>query len=242
MMRLVLLLVGVATLLLLQMAFADEPADTAEPADPAPKLDTIMQKGSYLIGHNIGRQLRGDVIAADLVALVAGIKDGMAGRETKIERKEISGVMEAFQKEVQQAQDEQKKSQGGRNTKEGKAFLTENAKKKTVKTTASGLQYEVIQDGDGETPKSTDTVRTHYKGTLIDGTVFDSSYDRGEPAEFPVTGVIKGWVEALQLMKVGSKWKLYVPSELAYGERGAGDKIGPGAVLIFEIELLGIVP
>ena len=110
-----------------------------------------------------------------------------------------------------------------------------------MKTTPSGLQYEVITAGDGATPKATDKVRTHYKGTLLNGEVFDSSYDRGEPAEFPVNGVIKGWTEALQMMKVGSKWKLYVPPELGYGERGAGGAIGPNAALVFEVELLGIV-
>ncbi len=133
-----------------------------------------------------------------------------------------------------------KEAAKAKNLEEGRIFLAENAKRPGVKVTDSGLQYEVLVQGDGPVPKSTDKVKVHYTGTLIDGTVFDSSVERGEPIVFPVTGVIKGWVEALQMMPVGSKWKLYIPSELAYGERGAGASIGPNAVLIFEVELLGI--
>jgi FKBP-type peptidyl-prolyl cis-trans isomerase FklB len=127
-----------------------------------------------------------------------------------------------------------------KNKAEGEKFLADNKKKEGIKTTASGLQYKVIKDGTGKTPKATDTVSTHYRGTLISGKEFDSSYKRGEPAEFPVNGVIKGWTEALQLMKEGAKWQLFIPSELAYGERGAGQDIGPNSTLIFDIELLSV--
>ena len=131
-------------------------------------------------------------------------------------------------------------AEGGKNLKEGEAFLDENKKKEGVTTLPSGLQYKVLKSGAGKTPKATDKVTTHYRGTLIDGTVFDSSYDRGEPTTFPVGGVIRGWTEALQLMKEGDKWQLYVPAQLGYGERGAGGKIGPNTTLLFEIELLKV--
>ena len=157
-----------------------------------------------------------------------------------LSEEEMRTVMTAFQKEMAAKQAEMMKSQGEKNKKEGEAFLAENKKKEGVKTLASGLQYKVIKEGTGKTPKATDKVSTHYQGTLIDGTEFDSSYKRGEPATFPVNGVIPGWTEALQLMKVGSKWQLFVPSKLAYGEKGAGPIIGPNAVLIFTVELLAI--
>jgi len=217
-------------------------AQNQEPAVSSPvKLESTMEKGSYLIGHNIGSQLKGDDVDADINALIAGIKDGLSGKDSQIPAKDARSVMQAFQKVVQEKASSKAKVEGEKNLKEAKDFLAKNAKKAGVKTTPSGLQYEVITAGDGATPKATDKVRTHYKGTLLSGEVFDSSYDRGEPAEFPVNGVIKGWTEALQLMKVGSKWKLYVPLELGYGERGAGGAIGPNAALVFEVELLGIV-
>lgn len=217
-------------------------AQNQEPAVSSPvKLESTMEKGSYLIGHNIGSQLKGDDVDADINALIAGIKDGLSGKDSQIPTKDARTVMQAFQKAVQDKASAKSKVAGEKNAKEAKEFLAKNAKKAGVKTTPSGLQYEVITAGDGATPKATDKVRTHYKGTLLNGEVFDSSYDRGEPAEFPVNGVIKGWTEALQMMKVGSKWKLYVPPELGYGERGAGGAIGPNAALVFEVELLGIV-
>jgi FKBP-type peptidyl-prolyl cis-trans isomerase FklB len=207
----------------------------------APKLDTVSQKASYIIGHNIGSQLQREGIDADIDALLAGIKEAMAGKKMAIPPKEAQAIMQEFSKIAQDAKDAKKKAAAGKNLDEAKAFLAKNAKKEGIITTKSGLQYEVITAGDGATPKASNKVRTHYKGTLLDGTVFDSSYDRGEPAEFPVDGVIRGWVEALQLMKVGSKWKLYIPPDLGYGERGAGEDIGPNALLTFEIELLDIV-
>lgn len=217
-------------------------AQNQEPAVSSPvKLESTMEKGSYLIGHNIGSQLKGDDVDADINALIAGIKDGLSGKDSQIPAKDARTVMQAFQKAVQDKASAKAKVAGEQNAKEAKEFLAKNAKKAGVKSTPSGLQYEVITAGDGATPKATDKVRTHYKGTLLNGEVFDSSYDRGEPAEFPVNGVIKGWTEALQMMKVGSKWKLYVPPDLGYGERGAGGAIGPNAALVFEVELLGIV-
>jgi FKBP-type peptidyl-prolyl cis-trans isomerase FklB len=148
--------------------------------------------------------------------------------------------MAAFQKEMMAKQQELAKKLGEKNKKEGEAFLSENRKKEGIKALPSGLQYKVVKAGTGKKPKSTDTVTTHYRGTLIDGTEFDSSYRRGQPASFPVSGVIAGWTEALQLMEEGAKWQLFIPPNLAYGERGAGSQIGPNATLIFEIELISI--
>jgi len=154
-----------------------------------------------------------------------------------VTKDDINAAFQVIQAKVQAEQDAQAKEASA----EGEAFLAENAKRDEVHTTDSGLQYEVITDGEGEIPTAASTVRTHYRGTLIDGTEFDSSYSRNEPTEFPVNGVIPGWTEALQLMTVGSKWKLYIPYNLAYGERGAGGAIGPYQALVFEIELLAVV-
>ncbi|MCJ7833279.1 MAG: FKBP-type peptidyl-prolyl cis-trans isomerase, partial [Deltaproteobacteria bacterium] len=170
-----------------------------------------------------------------------GFKDALSGAKPLLSEEEMRTVMTAFQKEISEKQAEKTKVLGEKNKKEGETFLAENKKKEGVKILTSGLQYKVVKEGTGKKPKATDKVTTHYQGTLIDGTEFDSSYKRGEPAAFPVNGVIPGWTEALQLMKVGSKWQLFVPSKLAYGERGAGPKIGPNAVLIFTVELLSII-
>jgi FKBP-type peptidyl-prolyl cis-trans isomerase FklB len=204
----------------------------------APK--TSIEKFSYCVGLNIGKTCKKDGLDLDMNQLVKGVKDALAGAKPALSEAEIREVMAAIENEVQSKRSVRGKELGGKNAKEGEAFLAENKNKEGVKTTPSGLQYKVIKNGSGKTPKATDTVVTHYRGTLIDGTVFDSSYDRGEPATFPVGKVIKGWTEALQLMNVGSKWQLFIPSELAYGPGGAGDDIGPNAVLIFEIELIAI--
>jgi len=153
---------------------------------------------------------------------------------------EIQETLKTFQQEMAAKQAEKTKQLAEINKKEGEAFLAENKKKEGVKTLPSGLQYKILTEGSGKTPKETDTVTTHYRGTLIDGTEFDSSFKRGQPASFTVNGVIKGWTEALQLMKEGSKWQLFIPSDLAYGDRGAGGQIGPHATLIFEVELISI--
>ncbi len=163
----------------------------------------------------------------------------MAGKTTlsEAERKE---TLDNFRKEMMAKMESKQKTDGGKNLKEGEAFLAANAKKEAVTTLPSGLQYKVLKSGKGKSPKATDTVKVHYHGTLLDGTVFDSSVERGEPATFPVNGVIPGWVEALQIMKEGDKWQLTIPPKLAYGERGAGGKIGPNSVLVFDVELLSI--
>jgi FKBP-type peptidyl-prolyl cis-trans isomerase len=183
-------------------------------------------------------------IKIDLVELAAGIKDAIEGGKPKFSQEELGAAMQAFETEMQaKAQamqaEEAKKFEAAK--AEGEKFLAENKKREGVTTTASGLQYEVITKADGAKPAATDQVKVHYHGTLVDGKVFDSSRDRGEPVTFPVQGVIKGWVEALQLMPVGSKWKLFIPSDLAYGKQGAGADIGPDSALIFEVELLEIV-
>lgn len=200
------------------------------------------EKISYAIGMNIGSNIKRQSIDVDVDTLAKAIKDVIAGSPTRFNEQEAQQIMMAMNNDLRSKREEERKQLGGKNKKEGEAFLAENAKKPGIKTTASGLQYKVITEGKGEKPKSTDTVTTQYRGRLIDGTEFDSSYKRGQPAEFPVTGVIKGWTEALQLMPVGSKWELYIPSDLAYGERGSGANIGPDATLIFEIELVGIKP
>ncbi len=207
--------------------------------EPSP-LKTKKDKVSYSIGMDIGMNLKRQSLDLDPNLLAAGLRDAMGGGKTLLTTDEIKAVLTDFQKELQAKAEEKAGQMAEKNKKEGDAFLAENKKKKDVITLPSGLQYKVITEGKGKTPKATDTVTTNYKGTLIDGTEFDSSYQRKEPATFPVTGVIAGWTEALQLMRVGSKWQLFVPAELAYGPRGASQVIGPNATLIFEVELLSI--
>jgi FKBP-type peptidyl-prolyl cis-trans isomerase FklB len=168
------------------------------------------------------------------------MKDGFSGGKPLLTEQEVQETVATFQKEMMAKQEELAKKLGEKNKEEGEAFLAENKKKEGVKVLPSGLQYKVVKAGTGGKPKLTDTVTTHYRGTLIDGTEFDSSYRRGQPVSFPVAGVIPGWTEALQLMEEGSKWQLFIPPNLAYGERGAGRDIGPNATLIFEIELISI--
>lgn len=211
-------------------------------ADAAEKtaLKTEKDKISYSIGLNIGSNLKRDSIDIDEDALTKGIKDGLSGSKPLLTEKEVQETMQAFQKTMMAKQAEKMKTMAEKNKKEGEAFLAENKKKEGVKTTSSGLQYKVIKEGTGKMPKATDTVTVNYRGTLIDGTEFDSSYKRNEPTTFPVNGVIPGWTEALQMMKTGSKYQLFIPANLAYGDRGAGQQIGPGATLIFEVELISV--
>ena len=199
-------------------------------------LKNQKDKMSYIIGMDIGNNLKKQSIDVDPNILSKGIKDALAGGKPLLTEQEISETMAAFQKEMMAKQEQVAK----KNKAEGDAFLSENKKKEGVKTLPSGLQYKVIKAGTGKKPKSTDTVTTHYRGTLINGTEFDSSYKRGQTVSFPVSGVVPGWTEALQLMEEGAKWQLFIPSNLAYGERGAGGLIGPNATLIFEIELISI--
>ena len=209
-------------------------------ADTKMTLKDDKDKVSYSIGLNIGRSIKSEGLDINPDALAAAMKDVFAGTKPLLTDEEIQTVMQDFQKKMMAKQMAAREEGLAKNKGEGEKFLAENKKKEGIKTTASGLQYKVITEGKGKTPKATDTVKTHYRGTLINGTEFDSSYKRGEPAEFPVNGVIKGWTEALQLMKEGSKWQLFIPSELAYGERGAGKDIGPNSTLIFDIELLSV--
>jgi FKBP-type peptidyl-prolyl cis-trans isomerase FklB len=202
-------------------------------------LKNPKQRISYCIGADIGKNFKRSEIEIDPKVLAAGMADALAGKTTLTEE-EMSETLSNFQKEMMTKMQAKQKDSGDKNLKDGETFLAANAKKEGVKTLPSGLQYKVIKSGTGKTPKSTDTVKTHYHGTLIDGTVFDSSVERKEPVTFPVNGVIPGWTEALQLMKEGDKWTLFVPAKLAYGERGAGQKIGPNSALVFEVELLSI--
>jgi len=211
----------------------------AQAADSTP-LKTQKDKVSYSIGLDIGEKLKKQSIEVDPELLARGIKDAISDAKPLLTEEEVQTVMTAFQQELQTAAMAHMKELGDKNMKEGDAYLAENKKKKGVVVLPSGLQYKVIKTGTGKKPKATDTVTTNYRGTLVDGTEFDSSYKRGEPASFPVSGVISGWTEALQLMPVGSKWVLYVPPNLAYGPRGAGQAIGPNATFIFEVELLSI--
>lgn len=204
---------------------------------PAPPADAP----SYIIGTNIASNLKEQGLDINLESLMAGLTDVLKGSGSKIPPAEAKEIMTKLETDLQAKASAKAAEAGKKNIEAGKAFLEANGKAEGVKTTASGLQYAVMKEGAGEKPKATDTVRVHYHGTLLDGKVFDSSVDRNEPATFPLDGVIKGWTEGLQLMTLGSKYKFVLPSELAYGERGAGDNIGPGAVLTFEVELLEIV-
>jgi len=203
-------------------------------------LKNQKDKVSYIIGMEIGKNFKKQSIDIDPDILTKGIKDAISGGKPLLTEQEIQENMVTFQKEMMAKQEELAKKLGENNKKEGEAFLAENKKKDGVKTLPSGLQYKVVKAGTGKKPKLTDTVTTQYRGTLIDGTEFDSSYRRGQPVSFQVTGVIPGWTEALQLMEEGAKWQLFIPPNLAYGERGAGRDIGPNATLIFEIELVSI--
>ncbi|HRX77519.1 MAG: FKBP-type peptidyl-prolyl cis-trans isomerase [Planctomycetaceae bacterium] len=214
--------------------------DAPNGALPAPAYKTTLDQASYGIGINIGQNLKADGLEINVDALAQGIKDVLANVKPRLDQAQIAAALQAFQQEMEAKSAERGKLIGEKNMREGKAFLATNKTKQGVVTLPSGLQYAVLQQGNGPSPKVTDTVRTHYHGTLLDGTVFDSSVERNEPATFPVGRVIRGWTEALQLMQVGSKWRLFVPSELAYGPQGAGADIGPHAVLVFDVELLGI--
>jgi FKBP-type peptidyl-prolyl cis-trans isomerase FklB len=210
-------------------------------AQDKPQLKDQKDKASYSIGHDIGSTFKKQNVEVNADALFAGLKDALSGKEA-MTKEDRDKVLAEFQKEMIEKQAAATKAASEKNATEGEKFLAENKKKDGVKTTASGLQYKVLKEGTGEPPKATDSVVTNYKGTLLDGTEFDSSYKRNEPATFPVNRVIPGWTEALQLMKPGSKYQLFIPSKLAYGERGAGRDIGPNATLIFEVELLSIKP
>ncbi|MEK6672779.1 MAG: FKBP-type peptidyl-prolyl cis-trans isomerase [Nitrospirota bacterium] len=221
---------------LLAIGFLTAIVDAAEKQALKDQKDKI----SYSLGADIGNSLKRQSIEINPDALVLGLRDVLSNSKTLLTDKEMQEILAGFRKEMMAKQAEQFKAMSEKNKREGEAFLAENKRKDGVITLPSGLQYKVIKAGTGAVPKETDTVVVHYTGTLINGNEFDSSYKRGEPASFSVNGIIQGWKEALLMMKTGSKWQLFIPSSLAYGERGAGRDIGPNSALIFEVELVSI--
>jgi FKBP-type peptidyl-prolyl cis-trans isomerase len=211
-----------------------------KPADSAKKLETEDAKAAYSIGYMTAKSMSAQVPSLETKSYIAGFKDAYAKKDPAIKEEDMKTVLMAFEAKIRkEAEDKQKKDAAEAVTK-GAAFLAENGKKAGVTTTASGLQYEVIKQGTGAKPTATDTVKVHYEGKLLDGTVFDSSIKRGEPVTFPLNQVIAGWTEGVQLMAIGSKYKFVIPANLAYGEQGGGP-IPPNSVLTFEVELLEIV-
>jgi len=221
----------------------DEKAKPAtKAAAAAPTGAELKSKASYALGLNISQGLKSQGVELDTEEMIKGIRDGFSAGAPKMTPEEMQAVLVAFQRELQAKQQAGMKAEADKNIKEGQAFLADNAKKEGVKVLPSGLQYKVLKQGAGQKPTKANVVRTHYRGTLIDGREFDSSYKRGEPAEFPVGQVIAGWTEALQLMPVGSKYQLFIPANLAYGAQAPPGSIIPAnGTLIFEVELLGIV-
>jgi FKBP-type peptidyl-prolyl cis-trans isomerase FklB len=224
------LFIALSALIICSTAFAEE----------KPALKDTKDKVSYSIGLDIGTTLKKQKVDVNPETLNAGLRDALTGAKPQMSDEQIKETMTAFSKDLSEKQAAASKEAATKNTAAGEKFLAENKTKPGVKTTASGLQYKVLKEGTGPSPKETDTVVTNYRGTLIDGTEFDSSYKRNEPATFQVNRVIKGWTEALQMMKKGSKYQLFIPSDLAYGPRGMGGDIGPNSVLIFEVELMDI--
>jgi FKBP-type peptidyl-prolyl cis-trans isomerase FklB len=205
-------------------------------AAPAASLGSDKEKFSYTVGFQIGQSLMEDGLDIDVNALSQAIRDVVSGTPPRLSMDEMQTAVQSFQMQQMEAREADAKD----NLRTGQAFLADNRTKPGVVETESGLQYQVVEDGGGKQPAETDTVVVNYRGTLIDGTEFDSSFRRGEPVTFPVNAVIPGWQEALKLMKVGAKWKVFIPADLAYGERGAGQNIGPNETLVFDIELIGI--
>ena len=212
----------------------------AEAATTATKPESKVDRLSYAIGVNFAKQFRSQDIPMNPEMLYQALKAVYAGIAPLMTDEEVMSTLQQFEQEMQAKMQGSMSAAAEGNKAKGKAWLAENKKKPGVVELPSGLQYEVIKEGSGESPKATSTVTTHYTGTLIDGTVFDSSVERGQPAQFPVNGVIRGWTEALQLMKPGAKYKLYIPSDLAYGDAGSPPKIGPGETLVFEVELISV--
>lgn len=209
-------------------------------AEEEPKLDSQKSRISYTIGLNIGNDFAKQDLDIDPDLLLLGIRDALDEKEPRLSEEEMVAEIQAFQKQLQEQQMAKIQKLAEENQVASEAFLKENAEKEGVVVLDSGLQYKVVEAGEGDSPQADSVVTVHYRGTLVDGTEFDSSYSRNQPATFPVNGVIPGWSEALPLMKEGAKWELYIPADLAYGESGAGEKIGPNAALIFEVELLAI--
>ena len=223
-----LLIIPIAVLSLASLSFGQDKS----------QLKDLKDKVSYGVGLNVGANFKKQGQELNPDALLAGVKDALSGKTPALNENELKETMEAWSKQMEDKQ----KVVGEKNAADATKFLAENKKKNGVKTTASGLQYKVMKEGAGAQPKETDTVTVNYRGTLINGAEFDSSYKRGQPATFPVNGVIKGWTEALQLMKTGSKYQLFIPADLAYGARAVGPDITPNSALIFEVELLEVKP
>ena len=219
----------------------DDTAAEDASAEAGLTLDTDAQKRSYALGMDIGNSIKDLPVELKVDYLTAGLGDTLQG-EAKIPEKEFQKVMEDFVADLESAEKEKSQAKAEANLEKGQAFLEENKGKEGVKVTDSGLQYKVVEAGEGPSPGPADSVKVHYEGTLLDGTVFASSRERGEPVTFPVKAVIPGWTEALQLMKEGARYKLFIPPDLAYGERGAGADIGPNETLIFDVELLEVIP
>jgi FKBP-type peptidyl-prolyl cis-trans isomerase FklB len=209
-------------------------------AEEKPQALDPKYKESYSLGYQFGDNLKKQKLDVNTEVLVEAIGDALAGKDPRLSAEEMRATLADMRQKVVSAQQQALQEQGSKNLAEGKAYLMENGKKEGVVTLASGLQYKVMKEGAGRTPQTTDTVTVHYRGTLIDGTEFDSSYSRNNPSTFKVSGVIRGWTEALQLMKEGAKWQLLIPAELAYGERGMPPRIAPNSPLIFEVELISI--
>jgi FKBP-type peptidyl-prolyl cis-trans isomerase FklB len=224
------------------LAMGTSPAMAQQPnaAAASNPLSSPQGQTSYALGVNIGSSLRADGIAIDGNAFLKGVQDAIANAKPAMSEQQMSALLSQLQSDIRARRIQQQAKAAATNKAEGEAFLKTNGTRPGVKTLPSGLQYQVLTAGTGPVPKPSDTVVCNYRGTLIDGTEFDSSAKHGGPASFPVEGVIGGWTEALQLMPVGSKWRLFVPAALAYGERGAGEDIGPNAVLVFDIELISI--
>jgi FKBP-type peptidyl-prolyl cis-trans isomerase FklB len=247
MMKKILILLAVALLFVSSCQKTQEQKLAATKESTKADLKTENDKISYSIGFSMGSRFKMDELELNLEIFQEGMKDGFTGSKQLLNEEETQEIMMGMQQKMmakkqaeRMKQMEERKNQGEANKDKGTKFLEENKAKEDVVTLESGLQYQILKKGTGASPKATDTVKCHYKGTTIDGKEFDSSYKRGEPATFALNRVIKGWTEGLQLMKEGGKWRFFVPSELAYGEKGAGPNIGPNEVLIFEVELLGI--
>jgi FKBP-type peptidyl-prolyl cis-trans isomerase len=225
---------------LAQQTPAANTQQTPAAAGQSSALTTQKDKVSYAIGMNVGATLHRQSVDVDPNLVRQGLEDALAGGKTLLSEDEARATLTELQNDMRKKQQEKMQQAGEANKKEGDAFLTANKGKEGVTTLPSGLQYKILTPGKGAKPTASDSVVCNYRGTLIDGKEFDSSYKRGQPATFPVNGVIKGWTEALQLMPVGSKWQLFIPPDLAYGERGQGGDIGPNATLVFEVELLSI--
>jgi FKBP-type peptidyl-prolyl cis-trans isomerase len=229
-----------AALTLAALAACDQQGQGGTDAAAPATLDTDAQKFGYAIGVDLGKSLQPVKADVDIAALKAGLDDAFAGTTPKLDDAAREEIKNTVAKKMQERQQAERAEQASKAQQEGEAFLAENAKREGVKTTESGLQYEVLTEGKGDKPTAEDRVTVHYKGTLINGEEFDSSYARGQPVTFPLSNVIPGWTEGVQLMTPGSKYKFVIPSKLAYGERGAGVKIGPNETLVFEVELISI--